>query len=136
MGAVGLLVVAGVAITGIVSANVAASTSSARTATPADDFIQSVVTRDGSTGWQQLCPAVQRQVSETTVVQQAAAQSASEKADGLQLSARFLDSTPGGQGTATRVYQLTAQWPDGQTASSTYAVRVASSGCVLDVQHS
>ena len=109
--------------------------STGRGTVPADLFIQSVVNRDGSLGWRQLCPALQRQVTEQEVRQQADAQKAAEAGDGLRLKARFLRSEPRSEGGQARYYLLTAHRADGWVGQRTYIVQVGPSGCVQDVQN-
>lgn len=124
-----------VAVYGMVATSTGGSRSTRAGATPSDLFIQSVVTRDGSLGWRQLCPALQSQVTEREVRQQADAQKAAESGDGLRLTARYLRSEERSQGGQTRYYLLTAHRADGWVGHRTYIVQAGPSGCVEDVQN-
>jgi hypothetical protein len=60
--------------------------------TPADLFMQSIVTRDGKLGWQQLCPAVQLETPASQLAQQADAQRVTEADVGLTLNVEFVET--------------------------------------------
>jgi hypothetical protein len=100
---------------------------------PADKFVASVVRRDGSKGWQQLCPAVRQQLSEDTVRAQANAQKAAEAGQNLRLNARLVSTNSRPQGGETRYYVVTASRDDGWVGQRTYIVQAARTGCVEDV---
>jgi hypothetical protein len=101
---------------------------------PADLFIQSVVVDDGALGWRQLCPGLQAQLSQSTLVQDADAQRRAFEQHGVRLTANFVGVRPQTAGGQIRLYLLTAHWPDGSTQQRTYTVFTQSSGCVADVQ--
>jgi hypothetical protein len=101
---------------------------------PADLFIQSVVQDDGALGWRQLCPDLQAQLSQSTLVQDADAQRRAFEQHGVRLTANFISARPQTAGGQLRLYRLTAHWSDGSTQQRTYTVFTQASGCVADVQ--
>lgn len=106
----------------------------AGTASLADAFIRSVVTRNGDLGWQQLCLPLQRALPRQTLETQAQAQKAAEAGTGLSLSSTFVSQQSQPQGGEVRVYHLRAQRADGWSGQRTYRVFTANGGCVGDVQ--
>jgi hypothetical protein len=102
---------------------------------PADLFMESVVRRDGSLGWHQLCPGTQRQVSEESVRKVADAQRAAEAGEGLRLKAQPVRSVARPHGGETRYYMVTAQRADGWAGRRLYIVQTGPGGCVEDVEN-
>jgi hypothetical protein len=102
---------------------------------PADRFMQSIVTDDGALGWRQLCPNIQAQLPMDQLVQQANAQRAAAAQEGVRLTMQFVGTHRQQDGGVTRVYVVTAHWPDGTTQQRMYNVLTQSSGCVEDVQN-
>jgi hypothetical protein len=103
---------------------------------PGDLFLESVITRNGSLGWQQLCPAIRRQVSEGVVRNQADAQRAAEAGDGLQLTAHYVRSVPRVHSGEIRYYLVTAhRKKDGWVGRRLYIVQTGPGGCVENVEN-
>src|SRR5260221_7236597 len=71
---------------------------------PADLFMQSVVKRDGTLGWRQLCPAVQAQMPLTTLVSQVREQRNAESGKGLRLTMDYV-----GARTRTAGWRIVAE---------------------------
>lgn len=105
-------------------------------ALPADLFIQSVVKDDGSLGWHQLCPALQAEVPQNVLVQQANAQRDIAARQGLQLTADFVGAHPRLTGGEIRIYVITAHWPSGSAQQRIYSVMTQANGCIEDVKSS
>jgi len=104
------------------------------TVLPADRFIDSVVQRDGSLGWHQLCPSLQRTLPESELQQQAQRQAALEQSSGIKLTSEFVGNRARTGGGELRYYLLTAHLPDGSTLQRTLVVSTGPSGCVENVQ--
>ncbi len=102
---------------------------------PADRFMQSIVTEDGALGWQQLCPDIQAGLPLEVLVQQADAQRAAAKRQGVWLTMEFTGTHPQRGGGDIHVYRVTAHWPNGATQQRTFSVFTQPSGCVEDVQN-
>ena len=102
---------------------------------PADRFMQSIVTEDGALGWHQLCPNIQAGLPLEVLVQQADAQRAAAKQQGVWLTMEFAGTHPQRGGGDVHVYQVTAHWPNGVTQQRTFSVFTQPSGCVEDVQN-
>jgi hypothetical protein len=100
---------------------------------PADLFIQSVVKDDGALGWRQLCPAVQAQLPQSELQQQADAQRQATAQQGVRLTSTFVGTQPRSAGGEIRAYVLTAHWANGATQQRSYTVLTQASGCVEDV---
>src|SRR3712207_776982 len=77
---------------------------------PADVFMQSVVRRNGTLGWQQLCPRAQARLPLSVVQDQATAQRMAEAGVGITLSLDFLGSRPLPDGGEIRFYLVTARF--------------------------
>lgn len=103
---------------------------------PADQFMRSVVTQDGTLGWRQLCPTLQTVLPLNTLVQQANVQRADLAQQGVRLTVAPVGTRPQKDGGVTHGYVVTAHWPNGATQTRTYNVRTQPSGCVEDVQSS
>lgn len=116
----------------VVSANIHAAQPAS--ALPADRFMQSVITRDGTLGWRQLCPPIQAQVSQQDLARQAGAEQAADARQGLALSLDYVGARPRPRGGELRVYVVMARWPSGAARQRTYSVLTAASGCVEDVK--
>jgi DNA-binding transcriptional LysR family regulator len=106
----------------------------ASTATPADQFIRSVVTRDGNLGWNQLCVPLQQALPRQTLESVTQAQKAAEAGTGLTLTSTFVSQRLQPSGGQVRVYELSAHRADGWSGQRTYSVFTAQGGCVDDVQ--
>jgi hypothetical protein len=106
-----------------------------KTPTPADIFMQSVVKRDGSLGWHQLCSPVQAQLPLSTLASQVQKQRIAESKEGLKLTVDYIGSHARPQGGQIRVYVVTARRPDGWVGQRTYIVSTQAGGCVEDVQN-
>src|SRR5262245_33128094 len=101
---------------------------------PADEFMHSVAARDGALGWRQLCPQLQRMVTQETMRTQADGQRTAEAGRVARIRVDFVGSRtlrPAGQ---IRFYMLTADMADGSAASRVYIVRTRATGCVDGVQ--
>ena len=103
---------------------------------PADLFMQSVVKRDGTLGWRQLCPAVQAQMPLTTLVSQVREQRNAESGKGLRLTMDYVGARTRTAGGQIRVYVVSAHRADGWSGQRTYIVTTQTSGCVEDVTNS
>lgn len=103
--------------------------------THADLFMQSVVTRDGELGWNQLCPDVQAMLPQTVLIREANAQHAADLSQGVSLSMQSLATQSLKKGDQLSLYLVTAHKPDGWEAQRMYMVRTRSSGCVEDVKY-
>lgn len=112
----------------------AATPAAARAATPADQFIRSVVTRDGNLGWSQLCIPLQQALPRQTLESVTQAQKAAEAGTGLTMTSTFVSQRPQPNGGQVRVYELSAHRGDGWSGQRTYSVFTAQGGCVDDVQ--
>lgn len=100
----------------------------------ADTFMRSVALRDGALGWRQLCPDLQKLVTENAMRVQADTQKAAEVGRISKLGIDFVGSRSLRGGTQIRFYVLTADMTDGSAASRVYIVRSQAAGCVEDVQ--
>lgn len=100
----------------------------------ADLFIQSITQDDGALGWHQLCPSLQAQVSESSLVQAAQEQRTELAQQSVTLTAGLISARTLSAGGQVRQYLLTAHWPDGSTQVRTYIVFTEASGCVTDIQ--
>lgn len=101
----------------------------------ADLFMQSVVTRDGELGWNQLCPDVQAMLPQTVLIREANAQHAADLSQGVSLSMQSLATQSLKKGGQLSLYLVTAHKPDGWEAQRMYMVRTRGSGCVEDVKY-
>lgn len=101
----------------------------------ADLFMQSVVTRDGELGWNQLCPDVQAMLPQTVLIREANAQHAADLSQGVSLSMQSLTTQSLKKGGQLSLYLVTAHKPDGWEAQRMYMVRTRGSGCVEDVKY-
>jgi hypothetical protein len=102
---------------------------------PADVFMRSIAEDNGSLGWHQLCPSVQVQVPESTLVGQADAERRVRAQQGLTLTVSFIGSHPSGDGGELRQYVVTGHWPNGAILTRIYTVLTQASGCVADVRY-
>ena len=100
----------------------------------ADTFMRSVAMRDGALGWRQLCPDLQRVVTENAMRLQADSQKAAEVGRIARLAIDFVGGRTLNGGTQIRFYVLTADMTDGSAASRVYIVRSQPAGCVEAVQ--
>ncbi len=107
----------------------------ANTPVPADVFMQSVVKRDGTLGWHQLCPALQAEAPLALMTDQAKTQLISESGQGMTLSVDYVGAHSRPQGGQIRLYVVTAHRSDGWVGMRTYIVSTQASGCVEDVQN-
>ena len=105
------------------------------TPAPADLFMQSVVQRDGSLGWHQLCPALQAQVPLAVLASQVQQQRSAEARQGLTLTLDYVGAHAQPQGGQIRLYVVTARRPSGWVGQRTYIVYTQASGCVQDVKN-
>jgi len=103
--------------------------------TPADEFMQSVVKRDGALGWHQLCPALQAQETLSALASQVEQQRIAESRQGLTLTVDYIGDHSRPQGGQIRLYVVTARRPDGWVGLRTYIVYTQASGCVEDVDN-
>src|SRR5215471_8523850 len=99
-----------------------------------DTFMRSVALRDGELGWRQLCPDLQRVVTESAMRNQADSQKAAEVGRVARLGIDFVGSRSLRSGTSIRFYLLTADMTDGSASSRVFIVRSRPAGCVEDVQ--
>jgi len=99
-----------------------------------DTFMRSVALRDGALGWRQLCPDLQRVVTENAMRNQAESQKAAEVGRVARLAIDFVGSRSLRSGTSIRFYVLTADLTDGSASSRVFIVRSRPAGCVEDVQ--
>jgi hypothetical protein len=102
--------------------------------TPADLFMQSVATEDGSLGWNQLCPALQVQLPRDVLMQQTDTLRSSHAQTGVTLTIQHIGDWPRTTGGEIRVYVATAHAPGGSTGQKTYVLQTQASGCVESVQ--
>ncbi|HZU66438.1 MAG TPA: hypothetical protein VFA09_04100 [Ktedonobacteraceae bacterium] len=102
---------------------------------PADTFMQSVVERDGSLGWHQLCPTLQVQIPLSVLANQVQEERAAEAREGLSLKVDFVGAHARPDGGEIRVYVITAHRRDGWVGMRTYIVYTQASGCVEDVKN-
>jgi hypothetical protein len=108
----------------------------AKTPTPADLFMQSVVKRDAALGWHQLCSSVQAQVPLAALAGQVERQRIAEAGEGLTLAVDYIGAHAQPQGGQIRLYVVTAHRPDGWVGQRTYIVYTQAGGCVEDVKSS
>jgi hypothetical protein len=108
----------------------------AKTPTPADLFMQSVVKRDAAMGWHQLCSSVQAQVPLAALAGQVEKQRIAEAGEGLTLTVDYIGAHAQPQGGQIRLYVVTAHRPDGWVGQRTYIVYTQVGGCVEDVKSS
>jgi hypothetical protein len=120
--------------TGALAALVACGQARAADTEAADLFMQSVVRRDGTLGWQQLCAPAQARLPLRVVQDQAAAQRLAEAGAGITFSVDYLASRPNPGGGEIRVYLVTARFPDARTERRTYTLLTESSGCVESIE--
>jgi hypothetical protein len=131
-----LLVAAGGAILlGRQATSAGSATSVAPPIPPADRFVQSIVTHNGKLGWTQLCPNIQAVLPEDQLTQQADAARAAAAQQGLQLTWLFVRAQPMQAGGETRLYVITAHWPNGAIQQRGFAVAIQRSGCVEDAAY-
>jgi hypothetical protein len=130
-----LLVVVAVPLAFYVVAHVASGQSGSGASSPADRFMQSIVTGDGALGWHQLCPSVQAQLPLPALEQQATAQHKAMTQQGMWLTSTPVGTHPQQDGGISHVYVVTAHWHSGVTQSTTFTVSTQRSGCVEDVQN-
>jgi hypothetical protein len=102
---------------------------------PADVFMQSVVKRDGSLGWHQLCSNVQAQLPLPALASQVQEQRIAESKEGLSLTVDYIGAHARPQGGQVRVYVVTGRRPGGWVEQRTYIVLTQASGCVEDVKN-
>lgn len=102
---------------------------------PADRFVQSIVTHDGKLGWEQLCPDIQAALPVDQLTQQADAARAAATQQGLQLTWLFVRAQPMQAGGETRLYVITAHWPNGAIQQRSFSVATQKSGCVEDAAY-
>ena len=107
----------------------------ANTPAPADLFMQSVVKRDGTLGWHQLCPALQAQMPLSALANQVEEQRIAESGQSLTLTVDYVGAHPQPQGGQIRVYVVTARRPTGWVGQRTYIVYTQASGCVEDIKN-
>ena len=110
-------------------------TAQAQGPAPADLFMQSVVKRDGTLGWHQLCPALQAQMPLSALASQVEEQRIAESRESLTLLVDYVGAHSRPQGGQVRVYVVTARRPNGWVDQRTYIVYTQASGCVSDVQN-
>lgn len=103
--------------------------------TPADLFMQSVLTQNGALGWNQLCPDLQAQIPKTELILEANSQHASNLSQHVTLSMESLGVHSLAKGDQFHLYLVTARKPDGWESQRIYAVMTQGNGCVEDVQH-
>lgn len=103
-------------------------------AVPADRFMHSVAVRDGALGWRQLCPQLQKVVTQDTMRSQADGQKAAEAGHVARIRVDFVGSRPLRPEGQVRFYMLTAVTADGSEATRLYIVRTLRAGCVDGVQ--
>ena len=135
--AIGLLLVVAVvpAAFYVFTHGVPGQSDSGASVSPADRFMQSIVTGDGALGWHQLCPSVQAQLPLPALEQQASAQHKAMKQQGMWLTSTPVGTHPQQDGGLSHVYVVTAHWRTGVTQSTTFTVSTQRSGCVEDVQN-
>ncbi|HLH63189.1 MAG TPA: hypothetical protein VKV20_16025 [Ktedonobacteraceae bacterium] len=102
--------------------------------TPADQFMQSVVERDGALGWRQLCPTLQAQLPLSTLTGQVEQERRAEAGEHLTFTLDYIGARAQPQGGQIRLYIITAHRPNGWVAQRTYIVYTQASGCVEDVK--
>ncbi len=101
---------------------------------PADLFMQSVATRDGALGWNQLCSTVQAQVPLALILEQTGAQRVADAGQGVTLTVDHVGDRPRPNGGQIRFYVAAAQRADGWVGQKTYVVKTQASGCVESVE--
>src|SRR5438105_13108202 len=102
---------------------------------PADLFMQSVVKRNGTLGWHQLCPALQAQMPLSALASQVEKQRIAESRESLTLVVDYVGAHSRPQGGQVRLYVVTARRPNGWVDQRTYIVYTQASGCIEDVQN-
>src|SRR5438105_149820 len=80
----------------------------ANTPAPADLLMQSVVKRNGTLGWHQLCPAVQAQMPLSVLASQVEEQRIAESRESLTLVVDYVGAHSRPQGGQVRLYVVTA----------------------------
>ena len=107
----------------------------ANTPAPADLFMQSVVKRNGTLGWHQLCPTVQAQMPLSGLASQVKEQRIAESRESLTLVVDYVGAHSRPQGGQVRLYVVTAHRPNGWVDQRTYIVYTQASGCIEDVKN-
>jgi hypothetical protein len=130
-----LMVVNALLLVGVAAAAAWRFTPSLRadSAVPADLFMQSVATEDGSLGWSQLCPDLQVQLPRSVLEQQTQVQRTTQSQTGVILKIEHVGDRPRPTGGEIRFYVATAHATDGSTGQKTYVVKTQASGCVESV---
>lgn len=100
---------------------------------PADEFMHSVALRDGALGWRQLCPPLQKAVTQEAMRSEADGQRAAEAGHVHRIRVDFVGSRPMPPEGQIRFYMLVAEMADGSAASRVYILRTQRAGCVADV---
>lgn len=103
-------------------------------ATPADLFMRSIATEDGTLGWNQLCPSLQVQLPREVLERHTQDLRSSHAQDGVSLTIDHVGDRPRTSGGQIRVYVATEHAADGSTGQKTYVVQTQASGCVESVQ--
>jgi hypothetical protein len=101
---------------------------------PADLFIQSIVTEDGALGWQQLCPSLQQEVPRYVLQDMATTQRAISSAQGVALTVEHIADRARPGGGEIRFYLGTLRAADGSQGQKTYIITTQANGCVDNVQ--
>jgi hypothetical protein len=101
---------------------------------PADLFMQSIATEDGTLGWNQLCLSLQQQLPRETLEQLTATQRTIASGKGMSLSVEHVADRPRPGGGEIRVYIATVHTDDGAIGQKTYVITTQASGCVESIQ--
>ena len=101
---------------------------------PADLFMQSIATEDGTLGWNQLCLSLQQQLPHETLEQLTATQRTIASGKGMSLSVEHVADRPRPRGGEIRIYIATVHTEDGAIEQKTYVVTTQASGCVESIQ--
>ena len=102
--------------------------------TPADLFMQSIVSEDGDLGWNQLCPDLQQQMSRETLEQLTATQRSVASQRGMTMTVEHVADRPGPNGGQIRFYVARVRAADGSSGAKTYVINTEATGCVESIQ--
>jgi len=101
---------------------------------PADLFMQSIASEDGTLGWNQLCPALQQELPRETLEQLTATQRTVASEKGVSLTVEHVGDRPRPNGGEIRFYIATLHTGDGAIGQKTYVITTQANGCVESIQ--
>lgn len=97
-------------------------------ASPADVFMQAIVTQNGQLAWQQLCPELQTKVPAVALGNLMNGDKSTNQ--NVQLQVDAVGSHAWSDGGTIHVYVVTVHWPSAPDARMLFVLRTQASGCV------